>query len=126
VRQVGLSCRFIRERIEVAATKLGQPLSEAERAALDCIAAAVGDPSVHLDMDLALGDIQLINNDTVLHARTAFEDGEAANQRRHLLRLWLTFHGTRRPLAEGFPPSNGSAVSGQPLPDGAMALGLTG
>ncbi len=126
LRDGQLSCRFIRERIEAAATKLGQPLSEPERAALDCISAVVGDPRVHLDMDLALGDIQLINNYTVLHARTAFEDGEAAHQRRHLLRLWLTFHGARRPLAEGFPPSNGYAVAGRPLPDGAMALGLTG
>jgi alpha-ketoglutarate-dependent taurine dioxygenase len=120
-----LSCRFIRERIEAAAKRVDQPLSEAERAALDCIAAVVGDPRVHIDMDLELGDIQLINNYTVLHARTAFEDGDGPNERRHLLRLWLTFDGPRRPMAESFPPANGYAVPGAPPPEGAVALGLT-
>lgn len=120
-----LSCRFIRERIEAAAVKLGQPLTEAERAALDCVAGVVGQPGVHLDMDLELGDIQLINNYTVLHARTSFEDGELPHEKRHLLRLWLTFHGARRPMAEGFPPANGYAVPGAPPPEGAVALGLT-
>lgn len=121
-----LSCRFIRERIEAAAAKLGQPLEAEERAALDAIAAVVGDPRVHLDMDLAVGDIQLINNYTVLHARTSFQDGEGPEERRHLLRLWLTAHGARRPLPAGFPQANGYAVAGLPEPVGARELGLVG
>jgi len=120
-----LSCRFIHERIEAAAVKLGEPLYAAQRAAIDCIAAVVGQPGIHLDMDLEPGDIQLINNYSVLHARTSFEDGEAPHEKRHLLRLWLTFPGRRRPVAAGFPLANGYAIPGAPPPEGAVALGLT-
>jgi hypothetical protein len=44
----------------------------------------------HLDMDLQPGDIQLISNHTILHARTAFEDHPELENRRHLLRLWIS------------------------------------
>ncbi|MDG2303370.1 MAG: TauD/TfdA family dioxygenase [Candidatus Binatia bacterium] len=43
---------------------------------------------VRLDMDLEPGDIQLVSNHTVIHARTGYEDTPDA--RRHLLRLWLS------------------------------------
>jgi alpha-ketoglutarate-dependent taurine dioxygenase len=45
-------------------------------------------PEVRLEMQFAPGDIQLLSNHTVLHARTAYQDGAAG--KRHLLRLWLT------------------------------------
>ena len=44
-----------------------------------------------LSMDLLPGDIQLISNHTIVHGRAAFED--AGDQRRHLLRLWLSLPG---------------------------------
>ena len=40
-------------------------------------------------MDLQPGDIQLVNNYHILHARTSYEDDKAAGQVRHLKRLWL-------------------------------------
>ncbi len=46
---------------------------------------------VYLDMWLAPGDFQLISNYTVVHARTAYNDFEDPEQKRHLLRLWLNF-----------------------------------
>lgn len=42
----------------------------------------------YFDMMLKPGDIQLISNHTILHARTAYED--IPGRRRHLLRLWLS------------------------------------
>jgi hypothetical protein len=45
-------------------------------------------PDIHLDMQLAPGDLQLVSNHTVVHARTAYVDDPAAP--RHLLRLWLS------------------------------------
>lgn len=45
-------------------------------------------PGVHLDMQLAPGDLQLVSNHSVVHARTAYEDDPASP--RHLLRLWLS------------------------------------
>jgi len=45
-------------------------------------------PGVHLDMELHPGDVQLVSNHTVVHARTSYVDDPAAP--RHLLRLWLS------------------------------------
>jgi Taurine catabolism dioxygenase TauD, TfdA family len=38
------------------------------------------------------GDIQLLNNAKILHAREAYVDHAGSAERRHLLRLWLTAH----------------------------------
>lgn len=45
-------------------------------------------PDVHLDMQLAPGDLQLVSNHAVVHARTSYVDDSGS--RRHLLRLWLS------------------------------------
>jgi hypothetical protein len=49
----------------------------------------------HLDMEFEPGDLQLLNNYAVLHARTAFEDHPEPERRRDLLRVWLTLHNAR-------------------------------
>ncbi len=43
-----------------------------------------------LDMWLQEGDMQFISNHSVIHARTEYEDHEEFDERRHLLRLWLS------------------------------------
>jgi hypothetical protein len=54
-----------------------------------------------LTMDFQEGDIQLVNNHTMLHAREAYEDFPEAGRERHLLRLWIAVEDAkRRPLAE--------------------------
>jgi hypothetical protein len=40
-----------------------------------------------ITMRLQRGDIQLVNNLAIQHARNAFRDGHA--QKRHIIRLWL-------------------------------------
>ena len=45
-------------------------------------------PEVHLDMQLSRGDVQLVSNHTVVHARTSYVDDPSSP--RHLLRLWLS------------------------------------
>lgn len=119
-----LSCRIVRERIDSAYRRIGQPLSPEETAALDAFAATAGSPRVCLDMEFRPGDMQFLNNYTVLHSRAAYQDGELFRERRHLLRLWLTSHGKRRPLAPGFPQSNGYATVKTGVPVGAVELGL--
>jgi hypothetical protein len=42
-----------------------------------------------VDMDLAPGDIQFLNNFVTLHTRRAYEDWPEPERKRHLLRLWL-------------------------------------
>jgi hypothetical protein len=46
--------------------------------------------TMRLDMQLAPGDVQLLSNHTVVHARTAYVDPPGSRGRRHLLRLWLS------------------------------------
>jgi hypothetical protein len=101
-----ISARLIRNQINAASTATGRPLDPLERDALDFLDSLAHDPDVHLDMDLQVGDMQLINNYTVLHSRTEFEDFPEPERRRHMIRLWLTT-SPRRPLADGFPPQNG-------------------
>ena len=52
--------------------------------------------SLCLRMSLKRGDIQLVNNLTAVHAREAFVDHQDANQRRYLIRLWLSSKNGRK------------------------------
>jgi hypothetical protein len=43
-----------------------------------------------LKMDIEPGDMQFLHNHTIYHGRTDYEDFDHADQRRHMLRLWLS------------------------------------
>jgi len=66
------------------------PFTDQERELLDLYEEIASSPDLYLDMMFAPGDIQLISNHFVLHARTAYADDPAAGRKRHLLRLWLS------------------------------------
>ncbi len=69
----------------------GAPVQSARAARLlDAYDQIASDPDLYLDMELRQGDIQLVSNHTILHARTDYVDHEDRAQRRHLLRLWLS------------------------------------
>ena len=97
-----LVCRYVRTKIDAGYTKLGESPSADEKAALDCVDALANDARLRLDMDFQVGDIQLLNNYTILHSRTEFEDWPEPERKRHLLRLWLTFREAL-PLSADFP-----------------------
>ena len=97
-----VSCRYIRNQINAGAVKRDVPLTTFELAALDFLDEQTRRPDLRLDMDLELGDIQFINNYTILHSRTGFVDGPAPDQKRHMLRLWLKFPKPW-PLSPEFP-----------------------
>ncbi len=101
-----LSCRYLRQYIELGNDIMGAPLSTAQRQALDDFDAITADASLRLDMMLEPGDIQFANNYATLHSRTAFDDHEEINLRRKMLRLWLKMPGARS-LAPDFPGRNG-------------------
>lgn len=93
-----LSCRYNKRQIEIGAEKSGQPLSQKHQEAVDLVRELSMHPDFRLAMDLAPGDIQFLNNRVTLHARETFEDHESPNEKRLMLRLWLsTPRG--RPLA---------------------------
>jgi hypothetical protein len=57
--------------------------------ALDMFGELAGDPELRLDMNFMPGDVQILHNHTILHARSAYEDWAEVERKRHLLRLWL-------------------------------------
>lgn len=101
-----VSCRYIRNQINAGAVKREVPLTTLEKAALDFLDEQTKRPDLRLDMDLELGDIQFINNYTILHSRTGFVDGPEPHQKRHMLRLWLKFPKAW-PLSAEFPAHMG-------------------
>lgn len=94
-----VSCRYARSYILGGAQKLGIALSAAEVAALDCFDAIAKRDDMALHMSFQPGDIQLLNNFTVVHGRTAYEDDADPEQRRFLYRLWLDL-GAQAPWNE--------------------------
>jgi hypothetical protein len=87
-REGQLSCRYVRSYIETAAREGAGPLTELQMEALNCLERLTYECA--FEFVLEPGEIYLINNYTVLHARTAFEDWSDDERKRHLLRLWLT------------------------------------
>jgi hypothetical protein len=67
----------------------GITLSGQQAAALDYLEQVLARPELAMAMEFRKGDIQLVNNFTLLHSRKAFID-HSLERRRHLLRLWLT------------------------------------
>ncbi len=85
-----LFVRYIRPYIHAARRHPDAPVpSEAAVAAMDRVDAMCADPDYHLSMQLRPGDLQLVNNYHVLHARDAYTDDRPAGRVRHLKRLWL-------------------------------------
>lgn len=94
-----LSCSIRRNTVQKAIERGGLPMTPLETAALACFDAVAEDPAYVLEMELGPGDIQFVNNYTILHGRTAFTDDPAPGKNRHLVRLWLRFF-TPRPTAD--------------------------
>jgi len=68
--------------------------------ALDYVQDVANRPELRLSMIMREGDLQLLNNHVILHARDAFEDYEDPDRKRHLLRMWVaTPAEKRRPLS---------------------------
>ena len=101
-----LSCRYLRQYIELAHDVMGTSLSKVENEAFDFFDAIAAEPELRLDMLLEPGDIQFANNYMILHSRTAFDDHEEQSRRRKMLRLWLKMPNART-LAPDFPGRNG-------------------
>ncbi|GAA4478568.1 TauD/TfdA family dioxygenase [Rhodococcus olei] len=69
-----------------------------QEAALDTFCELSASPEFYLDMNIAPGDIQFLNNRLIVHGRTPYQDHEDVNRRRHLMRLWVNIPSwPRRP-----------------------------
>ena len=85
------------------------PFTEAQREALDLVLTVAEEVSLKMDFDV--GDIQLLHNHVILHARTEFEDYAEVDRKRHLLRLWLSAPNGR-PLPPDFAERYGTVEVG--------------
>jgi alpha-ketoglutarate-dependent taurine dioxygenase len=91
-----LILRYLRYWIEAGHEKAGQPLTAKQRRALDVLDEVLKRAELRVEFSLEPGQMYFINNRWILHNRTAFVDHAELEQRRHLVRLWLTRRGEGR------------------------------
>ena len=93
-------------------------LTDDQRAAMDLIESIANDPAFHVEMDFQPGDVQLLNNAVILHAREAYEDDDDPDRKRHLLRLWLRAHqfASVEGSLRGGIPKRSDAAGVSPVP----------
>ncbi|MGY9072791.1 MAG: TauD/TfdA family dioxygenase [Acidimicrobiales bacterium] len=97
-----LSVRYVRGFLDSAQRHPDVPRrTEEETEFLDLIDKISHEPGVALQMDFRPGDIQFVCNYSTFHSRTSYKDFDDPDQKRHLLRLWLTLH-EGRPIPPGF------------------------
>ncbi len=85
---MGRECYFLPAAFRRAAVD-GAPFDETDRAAVHAIEEIAARPENYLDMKFQRGDIQFLNNRTILHARTDYVDNPDPARKRLLYRLWL-------------------------------------
>jgi hypothetical protein len=121
LRDGRLTSQYSRTFVENAQGLPGVPaLTGAQNEALDLWAEAC-EELCHA-MDMRPGDLQLLNNHIVYHARTTYEDDPAPGRDRFLMRLWLSMPNSRA-LPEGFEALWGSIEPGALRGGIAQAVG---
>lgn len=94
LRDGKFTSHFSRTYIEAAQLQPGTPaMGKRQWEALDLLQALAEE--LCFEMRLEPGDIQLLNNHVIYHARTAFEDDAASGQDRLLYRVWLAMANSR-------------------------------
>jgi alpha-ketoglutarate-dependent taurine dioxygenase len=114
IRHRQLSCRYQRAGIAAGHRARGVPLTAEDIAAFDLFDEIAKAPENRIAFHLERGDMIVINNYTVLHARTQFIDHPEPERQRRLVRLWLDAAGFRDVPKEfnlfqtnGVPPQAG-------------------
>lgn len=90
-----VSSVFNASTIKDAQRRMPMGVPADEMAAVDYMVELAQRDDLRLEMDFQPGDLQLLNNYTVLHWRTAFVDGADAAHRRLLYRFWVNVPGSR-------------------------------
>ena len=97
-----LASRVTNRSFMESVTRYGEELAltDVQKEALDVFQEISNREELRLQMHFQPGDMQFINNHTILHAREAYEDYDDPALKRHLLRVWVGLpEGKRRPLA---------------------------
>ncbi|MFY0611986.1 MAG: TauD/TfdA family dioxygenase [Hyphomicrobiaceae bacterium] len=110
IRDGKFTSHYSRTYVEASQTNPDVPrLRNTQNEALDLL----GDLATELcyEMTLQPGDIQLLNNHVIYHARDPFEDDLASGRKRLLLRLWLAMPNSR-PLPDAYEVLFGHTEAG--------------
>ena len=87
---------FLRVLIERAYASGEVPeMTDKQKEAMDFLEELADDTDLHFTFRQEQGDILLLNNWVTYHRRTAFEDFDDLDRRRHLLRVWLSMPNSR-------------------------------
>lgn len=90
------SSRYIRNHIISSQNAPEAPrLTDKQVEAMDYVDSLSRSEEFHFSMMFKPGDIQILNNHVTYHSRTEFEDYKELDQRRHLLRMWLSVPNSR-------------------------------
>jgi hypothetical protein len=90
------SCRYVRSVIVSGQRYPEVPrMTAAQEEAIALVDELGNSDRFHFATMFQPGEIQLLNNHTILHARTAFEDYPEEDRKRHLLRMWLSVPNSR-------------------------------
>jgi hypothetical protein len=89
--KVCLSTDLVRQAHKMSST----PLDTTTHDALAALDAVMEDEDLGKTFEFKAGQIQILNNRRIGHRRTAFTDWPDAEQKRHLVRIWLRQHGKR-------------------------------
>jgi hypothetical protein len=90
-----ISCRYQRAGIAAGHNGRSVPLDERDIEALNLFDQVAAAPENRLAFFLERGDMIIINNYTVMHARTRFTNFPEPERQRRLVRLWLDAEGFR-------------------------------
>jgi len=90
-----LRVRYTHFTIPAGYETAGVPFEGETRAAFEAISELVEDTELHCCFVIEPGQLQVVNNRTFGHGRTAYRDPEGQTMRRHLLRLWHRDWGRR-------------------------------
>ena len=90
-----ISCRYQRSGIAAGHKALGVALTDEDIAAFNLFDDIAKAPENRLSFFLERGEMLVLNNYTVLHARTQFANFAEPERQRRLIRLWLDQPGFR-------------------------------
>jgi hypothetical protein len=107
-----LQCNYDRNQSLWAADE-GVAITPRQIEAMDYLDALMARPEYQLHMGMRKGDVQFVNNFTVMHSRTEYRDGPG--KKRHLVRFWIDVpNGKRKGLTTRDLYVRDSALAAKP------------
>ena len=90
-----LRARFNPRNIYAGYDIAGQELDSEGREAIEALHSILAEPPMHINFDLAAGQTVYFRNGCCAHRRTAYEDYDDPDRRRHMIRIFLRDDGAR-------------------------------